>query len=101
MLGKGVWRSSQGITGPARLLAANLLAAVVVELVHHCRPGDGLVGRVAVVESQLETVFLEELVEHLASQCAYRGELIALCVMLEEDGGQRLGCRARDDAAAG
>src|SRR6185369_6534615 len=49
-LGNGVWRSSQGIT----VSAADLLPAIVFQLVHYGGPGDGPARRVAVLEGELE-----------------------------------------------
>jgi len=54
-----------------------LLAAVVVELLHHARAGDRRVGLSAVLGRQAELVLGEELVEQLAAERADRVELVA------------------------
>src|SRR5471032_1772820 len=65
-LGKGVCRPSQGIT----FSAADLLAAVVIQLVDDRGAGNGLARSVAQFERELEFVLGEKLVEHLPAQCA-------------------------------
>src|SRR5450631_209170 len=59
-LGKGVWRSSQGIT----VSAADLLAAVVVQLVDDRGAANGVARRVAVLQGELEFILGEKLIEH-------------------------------------
>src|SRR2546421_11936015 len=54
----------------------------------------------AVLEREAELVLGEELVEHLAAERADGIELVALRIMLEQDGGERLRRRAGDHARA-
>src|SRR5688572_2362479 len=79
-------------------LAAHLLLAELLQLLHHRAIGDALSRAVAaVVDRELELVFLEERVEQLAPQGADRVQRVEPLVVLQQDRGERLRRRPADD----
>src|SRR5687768_6915255 len=78
-------------------LAAHLLLAELLQLLHHRAIDDALSRAVAaVVDRELELVFLEERVEQLAPQGADRVQRVEPLVVLQQDRGERLRRRPAD-----
>src|SRR5688572_11432820 len=92
--------SSQDCSG--HRLAAHLLLAELLQLLHHRTIGDALSRAVAaVVDRELELVFLEERVEQLAPQGADRVQRVEPLVVLQQDRRERLRRRPADDLRPG
>src|SRR5688572_20510111 len=91
-----------GSSGPSHgtTSALHLLPAIRVELGDDRGRADRLLGRCAALELEPDRILGEKLLEHLAAQRADRIELVTAWHVLEQDGGERLRRRTRDDAGA-